>query len=138
MEPPAMFMILLVEDRTPLRDLRRIVLEQAGHQVVLAEDGMAAVATARVTGPDLVVTDLDLLATGGVELIGRLRADPVTALIPIVAVTGDGQVVTGADAVLIKPYQPAHLLAAVGELLGGPSHRQLSLTRALRPSAPHP
>lgn len=132
-----MFMILLVEDPTPLRDLRRIVLEQAGHQVVSADDGTAAFATARQAGPDLVVTDLDLPGTDGVELIRRLRADPVTMLIPVVAATGAGHGATGADAVLIKPYQPAHLLTAVGELLGGPSHRQLSLTRAHRVREPH-
>ena len=43
----------------------------------------------------------------GAELIRRLRADPTTAQIPILAVTGDGQLAGDADAVLAKPYRRA-------------------------------
>jgi two-component system chemotaxis response regulator CheY len=54
---------------------------------------------------------------GGAELIRRLRADPDTARIPILAVTGDVHLAGGADTVLPKPYRPAELLAAANALL---------------------
>ena len=47
----------------------------------------------------------------------RLRADPVTASIPILAVTGDCQLAAGADAVLAKPYRPQEIMAAAAALL---------------------
>jgi CheY-like chemotaxis protein len=54
---------------------------------------------------------------GGRELIRRLRAAPATAQIPILAVTGNGELAGTADALLAKPYQPDQILAAVNALL---------------------
>jgi CheY-like chemotaxis protein len=54
---------------------------------------------------------------GGAELIRRLRADPATAHIPILAATGDAQYAADADAVLDKPYLADQLNAAADTLL---------------------
>ena len=53
----------------------------------------------------------------GVELIRRLRADPSTAAIPILSVSGDWQLAVNADAALAKPYQSAELLTVAEGLL---------------------
>jgi two-component system chemotaxis response regulator CheY len=53
----------------------------------------------------------------GFELIRHLRADPVTAGIPIVAVSGNWEIESGADVVIAKPFQWQELLAATEELL---------------------
>ncbi|MDT4986027.1 MAG: hypothetical protein QOI74_121, partial [Micromonosporaceae bacterium] len=73
--------------------------------------------------PDLVVTDMMMPVMGGLELIRRLRADPDTAQIPILAATGDGQLAGGADAVVIKPYRPDQLLATANALLAQKADR---------------
>jgi two-component system chemotaxis response regulator CheY len=53
----------------------------------------------------------------GVELIRHLRADPATAVIPIVAATGDAHLAGAADAVLTKPYDWRHLVKIANTLL---------------------
>jgi CheY-like chemotaxis protein len=113
----AVFRILVVDDEPDLRFLLRRIFEQAGHAVADAGNGAAALEAAHLSTPDLVVTDMMMPVMGGAELIRRLRADPVTVHIPILAVTGDPQVAGGADAVLSKPYKPQQLLAAAVMLL---------------------
>jgi CheY-like chemotaxis protein len=109
--------ILVVDDEPDLRFLVRKILERAGHEVVDAGHGEAALEHVHRTPPDLVMTDLMMPVMGGVELIRRLRADPATAGIPILAATGDPQLVSGADATLPKPYQRDELVAVANALL---------------------
>jgi CheY-like chemotaxis protein len=54
---------------------------------------------------------------GGAELIRRLRCDPATAGIPILAASGDSHLAAGADAVIAKPYAWRDLAAAADALL---------------------
>lgn len=60
--------------------------------------------------PDLVTTDVMMPVMAGPELIMLMRAAPATACVPILAVTGDGALASGADAVLAKPYDPTELI----------------------------
>ncbi|BFU46213.1 response regulator [Krasilnikovia sp. MM14-A1004] len=108
--------ILVVDDEPDLRFLLRHVLASAGHEVTDAGDGAIALACVHESPPDLVVTDMMMPVMGGVEFIRRLRADPATAAIPVLAVTGDLHLARGADAMLAKPWQRAELLAAVDDL----------------------
>ena len=107
----------MVDDEPDLRYILRRIFERAGHEVVDAGNGVAALECVRASPPDLVVTDMMMPVMGGTELIRRLRADPDTAQIPILAATADPQVARGADAVLAKPYLPEQLLAATNMLL---------------------
>lgn len=95
--------ILVVDDEPDPRFILRRIFQRAGHDVVDANDGAAALGAVRDWPPDLVVTDMMMPVMGGVELIRRLRADPATACIPILAATGDVQLAGAADAVLSKP-----------------------------------
>jgi CheY-like chemotaxis protein len=109
--------ILIVDDEPDMRYLLRRIFQRAGHEVVEAGHGEAALELVRASPPDLIVTDMMMPVMGGVELIGRLRADPTTELIPILAATGDPRLASRADAVLTKPYLPHQLLAAATTLL---------------------
>jgi two-component system, chemotaxis family, chemotaxis protein CheY len=108
--------VLVVEDDHSLRVVIRMVLEQAGYDVLEARHGGAALELMDGGRPDLVVADLRMPVMDGAELMGRLRSKPATASIPIVLLTGlvpDPTVSSLADAVVIKPFEPADLVAAI-------------------------
>jgi CheY-like chemotaxis protein len=109
--------ILVVDDEPDLRHLLRRIFERAGHEVAEAGHGTAALELVHASPPDVVVTDIMMPVMDGAELIRRLRADPATAQIPILAATGDPDLAEGADAVLPKPYKPDQVLAATNALL---------------------
>ena len=81
--------ILVVDDEPDQRFLLRRIFERAGHEVTDAGDGAAALRAVRESPPDLVVTDMMMPVMGGAELIRRLRSEPATAGIPILAASGD-------------------------------------------------
>jgi CheY-like chemotaxis protein len=127
---------LVVDDEPDQRYLLRRIFERAGHEVVEAGHGAAALRSVERSLPDLVVTDMTMPVMDGGELIRRLRADPTMAQIPILAATGDSQLAGGADAVLAKPYLPHQLMAAATALLGAAAGRAGVTTvgdRGLRP-----
>jgi CheY-like chemotaxis protein len=97
--------ILVVDDEPAQRFLLRRIFERAGHEVTDAGDGAAALRAVRESPPDLVVTDMMMPVMGGDELIRRLRCEPATAGIPILAVSGDPHLAVDADAVIPKPYK---------------------------------
>lgn len=107
----------MTDDEPDLRFLLRRVFSRAGHDVTEAGDGATALASVHESPPDLVVTDMMMPVMGGAELISRLRADPATAAIPVLAVSGDVHLAVGADRLLAKPYQSAELLAVAESLL---------------------
>jgi len=109
--------ILVVDDEPAQRFLLRRIFERAGHEVSDAGDGAAALLAVRKSAPDLVVTDVMMPVMDGVELIRCLRADPVTAHIPVMAASGDTHLAGSADAVAPKPYDFHHLVAVADALL---------------------
>jgi CheY-like chemotaxis protein len=109
--------ILVVDDEPDLRYILRWIFERAGHEVSEASDGAQALKSALASLPDLVVTDMMMPVMGGAELITHLRANPLTAGIPILAATGDCHVAGAADQVLAKPYDPTQLVAAADALI---------------------
>jgi CheY-like chemotaxis protein len=111
--------ILVVDDEPDQRFLLRMIFERAGHEVTDAVDGAAALTAARQAPPDLVVTDIMMPVMGGLELIARLRGDPATAAIPILAASADSVLAKDADAVLAKPYSRHRLLEVAETLLKG-------------------
>ena len=109
--------ILVVDDEPDQRFLLRRIFERAGHQVADACDGAAALRAVRQSPPDLVVTDIMMPVMGGVELIRRLRGEPATAGIPVLAASGDSHLAGSADSVVPKPYEWQHLVAVADALL---------------------
>ena len=110
----------MVDDDADVRAILRVILESAGHEVVEAAHGAAAldlISPQRL--PDLVVTDLIMPVLGGTELIGRLRSAPATAAIPIVVISADAVAAwtlkaSGlVEAVVPKPFEAATVMACV-------------------------
>lgn len=111
--------ILVVDDEPDLLFMLRRILARAGHEITQADNGAVALASVRQSPPDLVITDIMMPVMNGVELIRALRADPATAAIPILSVSGDSHLAVDADAVLAKPYRHAELLEVAQRLLEG-------------------
>ena len=81
-------LVLIIEDDLSARKLYATMLEQSGFRVVEAHNGLQAVEKAGDLLPDLIVTDLGLPGIDGFEVSRRLRGDPRTRRIPVVALTG--------------------------------------------------
>ncbi len=119
--------VLLVEDDTEGRRMYAEWLTQAGFQVTEAHNGLQALERAFESAPDIVVTDLNIPGIDGFELTRRLKQDPRTRTVPVVAVTGyaafqadPGRAIrAGCDAVLEKPCSPDDLEAAIRTLING-------------------
>jgi CheY-like chemotaxis protein len=116
--------ILVVDDEPDQRVLLRRIFERAGHEVWEAGHGAAALEVARESAPDLVVTDMMMPIMDGPEFIRRLRAEPATAGIPILAASGDSHLAGSADAVISKPYSSHCLIEAADDLMAKGSGSQ--------------
>jgi CheY-like chemotaxis protein len=118
--------ILLVEDNEMNRDMLSRRLTRKGFEVLLAEDGAAGVARARSEAPALVLMDMSLPVLDGWEATRRLKADPATARIPVIALTAhamsedrDRALAAGCDDYDTKPIDLERLLAKMNGLLEG-------------------
>ena len=108
MEQPAK-RILLAEDDRFLRRAAESALKRAGFTVLPAADGEEALRLARAEKPDLVLLDLIMPKLQGFEVLKALKADPATAMIPVVVLSNLGQdgdvqraLESGAVAYLVK------------------------------------
>jgi len=80
--------ILLVDDSKPILRANERVLQEAGYQVVCAEDGLAALDAAHEYKPDLILLDMILPKMSGPDVLERLKGDVATAHIPVVVLSG--------------------------------------------------
>jgi two-component system, cell cycle response regulator DivK len=116
--------ILLVEDNEMNRDMLSRRLVRRGFDVLLAEDGLKGVEVATSEQPDLVLMDLSLPGIDGWEATRRLKADPQTAAIPVIALTAhamsqdrDKAIEVGCDDFDTKPIDLTRLLEKMQCLL---------------------
>ena len=116
--------ILVVEDTEDNRQILRDLLTAAGYDILEAGDGATGVAMAVEQLPDLILMDIQLPVIDGYEATRRIKANPATRHIPIVAVTSYALVgdeaktrAAGCDGYVAKPYSPRNLLAKVREFL---------------------
>lgn len=112
--------ILYVEDNEFNRRIVRDLLARTSYRLLEATDGESGVAMALQEAPNLILMDIQLPKISGFDATQRLRADPRTAQIPIIAITsyalsGDHEraLAAGASAYLAKPYSPRELLALI-------------------------
>lgn len=104
-------------------------LTQAGFSVRQAHNGLQALEHAFDSVPDVVVTDLNIPGIDGFELTRRLKLDPRTRNVPVVAVTGYAAFAAdpsrahraGCDTILEKPCSPDDLEAAIRTLIANGS-----------------
>jgi CheY-like chemotaxis protein len=117
--------ILLVDDDPALRTLLKTTFEVADVAVDEAESAVVARRRIRSSRPDVIVLDINMPGTSGLELCAELKAASDTRDIPIVLLTGsDGGTDTaaqkaGANAFVRKPFSPLELLAVAERLTGG-------------------
>jgi two-component system cell cycle response regulator DivK len=79
--------ILIVEDNNDNLELVRFLLERGGYKVLEAHDGQMGLDIARAESPDLILMDLSLPGVDGWTAARELKADPLTASIPLLALT---------------------------------------------------
>ncbi len=117
-------LILIVEDNERNRRLVRDVLQASGYGTLECESGEEGVRLARESRPALLLMDIQLPGIDGLEALRRLRADPATAAIPVMAVTASAMthnrqtiLAAGFDGYQTKPISVREFLAAVRALL---------------------
>ena len=117
--------VLVVDDDADIRVFLKINFESWGFEVVTAEDGAEAVASAADIDADLILLDMNMPSVSGFEAARQIRATEKHSKTPIIAVTAhtstgdrDEAYQAGCDAIVTKPIDPQKLSQAVTDLTG--------------------
>jgi two-component system, OmpR family, response regulator VicR len=115
--------ILIAEDEPVMLKAIQTRLVNDGYEVVITTDGREALQVLETFQPDLIITDILMPYTSGLELIGVVKSNPFKK-IPIIVLSAFGQETTvleafdlGADDFLTKPFNPSELSMRVKRLL---------------------
>jgi CheY-like chemotaxis protein len=118
--------ILLVEDNEMNRDMLSRRLVRNGFEVVIAVDGQQGLAMATSESPDVILMDMSLPVMDGWEATRRVKADPATKSIPVIALTANALVedreramAAGCDDFDTKPVELPRLLEKIRAHLSG-------------------
>ena len=117
--------ILIVDDSLSMRQLVKMSLSGAGHEVIEACDGRDALSKLDGRKVNLIISDVNMPNLDGIGLVKAVKARNEYRFTPIIMLTteseqakkAEGQA-AGARAWIVKPFQPQQLLAAVDKLLG--------------------
>ncbi len=122
--------ILVVEDSHTQREIIIDILKGTGLKVTVANDGVEALEQIQLSCPDIVVMDIVMPKMNGYELCRKLKTDPKTQKVRVLMCSTKGEefdrywgMKQGADAYIVKPFQPKDLLGTVKQLLQGLSER---------------
>lgn len=117
--------ILTAEDSSSLRSLMSSTLQDAGYEVIEADDGQQALERLADEEIDMLITDLNMPRLDGIDLIREVRKKPANRFLPIVMLTSETQnsrrqegKQAGASAWIQKPFKPEQLLKVVQMVLG--------------------
>ena len=118
--------ILIIEDNPANMKLASLLLKNDGHTPLCAVDAESGLALARSERPDLILMDTQLPGMDGLTATMHLKADPATAVIPVIALTAlamqddrENSLRAGCDAYIAKPLRYRELYAAIDALLAG-------------------
>lgn len=116
--------ILVVDDENDLVELLDYNLKKEGYSVLLAGDGISALAIAAKELPDLVVLDIMLPGMQGLDVLRELKKKPETQAMPVILLTAKSEELDkvlglelGADDYMTKPFSPRELVARVKAVL---------------------
>jgi CheY-like chemotaxis protein len=117
--------ILVVDDSNTALLVERMILSKGAYDLVTAQDGREAVATAVAEHPDLILMDVIMPRMNGFEACQALRANPATSQIPIILVTTRGEAeniekgfTNGCNDYVTKPINGLELLSKIKDYLG--------------------
>ena len=112
---------LVVDDDLALADVVSFTLRRAGYEVVVANDGLAALARWEQENPDFIILDLNLPKLGGLEVCRQIRAQSDVPILILSVRSEDDDIVTGldqgADEFIVKPFSPRQLVARIEAVL---------------------
>ena len=118
--------VLVVEDSPTQRGIIIDVLKGGGLKVSVATDGAEALEQMQASCPDIVVLDVVMPKMNGYELCRKIKTDPKTQNVRVVMCSTKGEefdrhwgMKQGADAYIVKPFQPTEFLGTVKQLLQG-------------------
>lgn len=116
--------ILVVDDDVDIAGFVRMSLQVEGYDVAVAHDGLAALQMVRSYQPDLMILDVMMPELDGIEVLRRVRADPMTTALPVIVLTAKGQtpdkvigLQAGADDYVVKPFDTLELIVRVQNTL---------------------
>jgi two-component system, chemotaxis family, chemotaxis protein CheY len=117
--------ILNVDDSATMRKIVTMSLSGAGHSVLEAENGAAALEKMKGAKIDLIILDVNMPVMNGLEFLKILRSDGGTKSVPVIMLTTQGEedmrktaLGLGANDFLTKPFQKDQLLATVKKVAG--------------------
>lgn len=120
--------VLVVEDSAPQREMISELLAKSGMSVALATDGVEALEQVKAIQPDIVVLDIVMPRKNGYEVCREIKSDPSTQHVPVIICSSKGEdfdkywgMKQGADAYIVKPFQPKELIGTIKQLLRGSS-----------------
>jgi CheY-like chemotaxis protein len=120
------FTILVVDDDPVIQKLLAVNFEMEGYHVVTASDGEEALDRVAGERPAVVVLDVMMPKVDGIEVLRRIKANPITANTPVLLLSAKAQaqdiddgMAAGADFYLTKPFEPLDLLDRVAWMLRG-------------------
>lgn len=115
--------VLIVEDNQDMRHILRLVLQSVAHEIIEARDGLEGIGKAVTEGPDLIIMDLGLPDIDGIAVTVKLKQNPRTTQIPVVAYTIWGEdfreraMEAGMAGFLRKTASPQILRTAIQRIL---------------------
>jgi DNA-binding response OmpR family regulator len=115
--------VLICDDEPSLRELIRISLDGA-YSFAEADDGEKSLEIARRLRPDVIILDMMMPRRSGLEVLSEIRADRGLAETPVIVLTAQPSTKEealrgGADIVMVKPFEPEQITAAVEGVLAG-------------------
>ena len=123
--------VLVVDDNADVRSALRALLEDIGHDVLDATNGMEAVDRALTDSPDVILLDLRMPRFDGMETLRRLRTSGATSPIPVIVITATGgqgdmqtAVAHGVCGYITKPWKPGEVEAQVAWALNAAVRRK--------------
>ena len=126
--------VLIVEDAPDNRTIAELILIDAGFDVTSVSDGISALAAAASSHPDVILMDLSLPHLDGWEATRRLKSDPATSDIPVIAFTAhalpsdiERAQACGCSSVIAKPFEIDHFLGQIRKIIQQPAERSHEL-----------
>ena len=122
--------ILVIEDAPDNRNVAELILRDAGHTVVSVGDAASGIIAALISHPDVILMDLSLPKLDGWEATRRLKSNPATRDIPVIAFTAhalptdiERAQAAGCSSVIAKPFEIDFFLHQIHAMLEQPNHQ---------------